>query len=157
MAENYDALLARHDTFDGSDRDEMLTLIDDQHTALLVLRAERDAAFREMEARELHHFEVEEERDAALAAIQKARLMLKPTPNGDPLRERTLAVLTADPAPILAARDARIRLDAMRRAYAAGERQTQLASLVAGRPSDFEKGVMSCMAAIQAEGAQGNA
>lgn len=47
------------------------------------------------------------------------------------------------------ARDA-ARADALREAYAACERQTQLASLVAGRPTDFEKGVMSCMAAVQA-------
>lgn len=42
------------------------------------------------------------------------------------------------------------RADALREAYQTCERQTQLASLVAGRPTDFEKGVMSCMAAIQA-------
>lgn len=45
------------------------------------------------------------------------------------------------------------RAEALREAYAAAERQTQLASLVAGRPTDFEKAVMSCMAAIQALGA----
>lgn len=42
------------------------------------------------------------------------------------------------------------RRKALAEAYAACERQTVLASMVAGRPTDFEKGVMSCMAAIQA-------
>lgn len=41
------------------------------------------------------------------------------------------------------------RAEALWEAYKACERQAQLASLVAGRPTDFEKGVMSCMAAIQ--------
>lgn len=47
------------------------------------------------------------------------------------------------------------RIDENRRATLqdardAAERQVVLASLVAGRPTDFEKGVMSCMAAIDA-------
>ena len=50
---------------------------------------------------------------------------------------------------------AEARAEALRDAYAAAERQTQLASLVAGRPTDFEKAVMSCMAAIQALSAEG--
>ena len=41
------------------------------------------------------------------------------------------------------------RADALREAYQTCERQTQLASLVAGRSTDFEKGVMSCMAAVR--------
>lgn len=51
------------------------------------------------------------------------------------------------------------RADERRRTLAAAraacERQTMLASLVAGRPTDFEKGIMSCVAAIQALAEEG--
>jgi hypothetical protein len=50
----------------------------------------------------------------------------------------------------LRAKDAEVRAQALDEAYAAAERQMALASMVAGRPTDFEKGVMSCMAAIKA-------
>ena len=43
---------------------------------------------------------------------------------------------------------------ALAEAVAACEQQTVLASLVAGRPTDFEKGVLSCIAAIQALAAE---
>lgn len=100
-----DALEASERRAEGLSRDAAIASIgefDDLHDEIDRLTAERDAAIKEMHARELHHFE-EEERTAGLAAVaEKVRLYCEN--QGDKFRHhagRILDMLAASPADAL--------------------------------------------------------
>jgi hypothetical protein len=107
-----------------------------QEAAALVADLKRQLAAAERELMEAYnHFAIQEGRirDASTRAaeaevvIENARAVATPTPNGEPLRERVLAVLSIAPSAALAERDAQkwtegfVRADAIEYGYAPGE------------------------------------
>jgi len=94
-----DALDLENDSL--SDRVENLEL------ALRGARSERDALKREMEARELHHFEAEELAAALAAQLDKVHEALEDDATLDHAYDTLKSIIDADPAAVLAERDAR--------------------------------------------------